>query len=121
VRTGCGGGATAWIVRTLAAPGTWRARSHGQGRCGELRVLSSLWQLCPNGDRAWRWHSCLDHEDPGSIKCAGILVASRWYGNIRVLFWPVAAGVQRATLAGPSLLLGATDTQKATLSGTFLY
>ena len=43
----------------------------------------------------------MDRGDPGGIKCAAMS-----YGTIRVFFWPLAAGIQRSSLAGLSLLLG---------------
>lgn len=41
--------------------------------------------------------------------------------TIIIFFLPLAAGVQRASLTGPSLLLGAAGTQRAAPSGVFPY
>ena len=41
-------------------------------------------------------------------------------GTVIIFFLPLAAGVQRASLTGPSLLLGAAGTQRAALSGVFV-
>ena len=64
--------------------GSWRpwqcriCRSAGGCHRGydAIRALSSLWQLCPSEDWAWRWCSCSGHGDPGGAKCAGTLTAS---------------------------------------------
>ena len=39
-----------------------------------LRLPWRTW-VCPSDDHMWRWHSCLDHRDPGSAKYTGELVA----------------------------------------------
>ena len=69
------------MVRLLGSWGPWQCQlCRSAGGChrgyGATRALSSLWQLCPSEDWAWRWRSCLGHGNPGGATCAGTLTAS---------------------------------------------
>lgn len=44
----------------------------------------------------------------------------RRYVSVRILFYPLAAGAQKTSLAGPSPLLSTSGLQRATLTGVFL-
>ena len=77
MRSGDGGGTAAWIAGTLTVPAIQgEPVAKGRRRCGAIGVFSSLWQLCPSEDCAWRWHSCLEPGDPGGAKCVAMLAAS---------------------------------------------
>ena len=71
----------------LGSWGPWRCQIHrGAGsnchrRSGPVQVFPSFWQLCPDEDCSRRWHSCLDHRNSDSAKCAGTpapLAAELW-------------------------------------------
>ena len=81
-------------------------------------LLRPPWRTwaCPSEDR-WRGHSCLECGDPDNARYMGKPVAK---GAVRISGQPLAAGVRRASLAGPSLLFGAAGTQNAALSEGFL-
>ena len=69
----------AWL---LGSQGPWQCRLHRNAssychrKHGAIRAFSSLWQLCPSEDWAWRWCSCLGRRDLGNAKSAGTLTAS---------------------------------------------
>ena len=67
---GWGEGGTAAGVAGPGAPGAQQNWQLG----AQERGFSSLWQLCPSGDTAWRWHSCSDHGDPGNSGYKGAVV-----------------------------------------------
>ena len=133
----------AWL---LGSWGRWQCQVHrGESsychrRCGDIRNFSSLWQLCPSENWAWRWCSCLDRRDPGKAKRAGIPTASatgamtlfeyfltsgNWqseglFGWCLSVAWPIQAMHSKSSPDwGPSLLLGMSGTEMASLGGSF--
>ena len=95
----------------------------------KCRTFSSLWQFCPSEDWVWRWCSCLTVP---SVQGHRLPQLQLW------LYQSLAASNQKASLAspslllhpfmhlevslawGPSLLLGASGTWRAPLTGVLL-
>ena len=100
----------------------------------------SLWQLCPSEDQLWRRCCCLDRGDPDGAGYAGNPAATGTGGMMLLGFFLASGNFHSKGFPGwsffivwhnrnsnstpgwsPSLLLGASGTQRATLSGIFLF
>lgn len=69
------------------------------------RQPQRIW-VCPNEDWTWRWRGCLDHRDLRGTRCARKPVETL-AGDMALLGLfssLLAAGTQKASLVGPSLL-----------------
>ena len=89
-------------VCSLGYPGGFRL-AWMKIRCGSSMVACILWTFMTLGVQ----------ESQQCYRC-------RRYVSIRIIFYPLAAGSQRTSLAGPSPLLSISGLQRSTLTAMFL-
>ena len=115
----------AWRIPWMEEPGG--LQSMGSQRVGHnwatslTQGFSSLWLLCPSGDRMRRWQESLHHGDPGNARYAGVPAAIVTGGMVLVKLF-LAPGsstpVRIEHVGGTAACLDRGNSGSAAYSGT---